>query len=345
MRFLKPENFFLFWFLPFLISAWMLGILYKLRGRRKFGNVTKLREISKISPLWRDIFRSILLSLVLATLILTLAHPQYKGKERTPKLRNIDMVFLLDTSPSMRAQDVEPCRLLKAKEVIASFIIGKKTEDRIGLVTFSETSLILSYLTSDLENILFYLDWLSAETKPILGTNIGRGIKTGIRVFQKDDEIQEVGAYREASISGQEKVLRGNRIFILISDGEDHGEELDEAIREAKHWGIPIYSIGIGSKQEVPIPISWEGGKLKYLVVNDKIVTTRFNDSTLHRITEQTEGKIYRSFTGQDLPLALHDILMTERQVQGYKLDIEYKDAYPQFLSLACVMFLVAMII
>jgi len=343
MRFLKPELLSLFWLLPFLIFAWILGILYKFKGLKKFGNIIKLKKFSKIPPLWKDVVKSILLSLVLTILILTLAHPQYKGKKRIPELRNMEIVILLDTSPSMRAQDVEPCRLIKAKEVIANFITRKRPEDRVALVTFSETSLILSYLTSDPENILFYLDWLSAETKPILGTNIGRGIRAGIKVFQKDAEIREAEPYQ--SIFTQKKLAKSNRIFILISDGEDHGEELEEAVKEAKRQGIPIYTIGIGSGQEVPIPISWEGGKLKYLIVDDKIVTTKFNGSTLRHISEQTGGKFYRSFTGQELSSALNDILMAEREVQGYKLSIEYKDVYPQLLSTAVAMFLIAMIV
>ena len=91
----------------------------------------------------------------------------------------VDAVIVLDLSFSMLAEDIVPTRLQKAKDVIRDFIIRKRPEDRIALVSFSETSLILSYLTRDPENLLFYLDYM----EPNYGTNIGRALKSGLRVF------------------------------------------------------------------------------------------------------------------------------------------------------------------
>lgn len=349
MRFLRPEFFPLFWLLPLVILAWIFSVFHKLQGRQQFGDTTRLRVISKISPLWRDIARFFLLSLVWVVLILTLAHPQYEIKRHIPEWRNIDLVFLLDTSPSMRAQDVKPSRLLRAKELIAGLVAEKTPADRIGLTMFSETHLILSYLTSDPGSILFYLDWIGAETEPILGTNLGGGIQGGMRVFQKDDEIRaslpRLPLHDLKLPQGVSREMGPRRIFVLISDGEDHGEALDEAIEEAKRRGIPIYAMGIGSDQEVPIPLGGEPGKANYLVVEGKTVTTQFRDATMRRVAEQTGGRFYRSSTGQGLSSVLSDIWLAEREVRGYQWVLEYQEAYPQFLSLALGIFLTAMVI
>ena len=316
------------------------------------GNLTQLRGFSYLIPIWRDVCRCIILSLALIILILSLAHPQYKTKRHIPILRNIDLVILVDTSPSMRAQDVKPSRLLMAREVIGNFITKKTLIDRVGLVVFSESSLILSYLTSDPGNILFYLDWLSGDTEPILGTSIGAGIKAGIRVFKRDKEAQGMEGdnnpirstrYR----SGGEGVEDANNkpIFLLVSDGEDHGGELEEAIKEAARLGIPIYTIGIGSKKKVPIPIAGKYGEVKYLTISGQVVTTRFVDNTLRKIANLTGGNFYGSLTGTQLQSAMSDILETERQVIGYKLSIEYRDVYRQFLAIALGIFFVTFFI
>ena len=141
------------------------------------------------------------------------------------------MVILLDNSPSMRAEDVPPSRLERALEIVGRFARNKPSQDRVGLVSFASGSLILSYLTEDSSNILYYLNYLKDDSSFNPGTNIGRAIENALTILSRDAELHP-------------QVARKKRIFILISDGEDHGDELENAVREcyptryqdSHHW-------------------------------------------------------------------------------------------------------------
>lgn len=333
MRFLKPEYFQLFLLLPIISFLWIASIIYKCRAREKFGALQKLKRVSRTSQIWQDVSKYILMNLVLISSIMALAYPQIIKNRQIVKLRGMDIVLLLDNSPSMRAQDVKPSRLDKAKEVIGNFITQKTNIDRVGLVSFTETSLILSYLTSDPDNILFYLDYLEPGHTIIYGTNIGRGIKTALSLLEKDKEIQQ-------------KATQNLKIFILVSDGEDHGEELKEAVYTAKKFGIRIYTIGIGSKAGAYIPLGLNNGEFQYLEDdNRKKIITRFEERTLRWIAKETGAKFYRSFTGGEIRKSLNDILLTNQEIKGIESITEYKDIYSWFLISALITFLIAMII
>ena len=183
MRFLQPQYLKLFFILAGLVPLWFYFLSTKRRTRLSLGHQRPRKRISRPSPMWKDIGRYLLLNLVLATVIVALAHPQRIREQKITQPKRTDIVFLLDSSPSMRAQDIPPSRLERAVEVIGSFAHKKLTDDRVALVTFAETSLILSYLTDDPNNILYYLDYLKFDTTLSYGTNIGRALKNGLTVI------------------------------------------------------------------------------------------------------------------------------------------------------------------
>ncbi|MBI4488216.1 MAG: VWA domain-containing protein [Deltaproteobacteria bacterium] len=333
MRFLQPQYLKLFFLLIALLPLWLYHLSYKHKMRLGLGDSRPLRGISHLSSLWSVCGRYLLLNLVLASLIFALAHPQRIREMRAPHPKKMDIVFLLDISPSMRAKDILPSRLERALEVIGSFSRKKLPHDRIGLVSFSGGSLILSYLTEDPDNILYYLKYLKDDASLSLGTNIGRALKNGLTIITKESEVSPEAAQHK-------------RVFILVSDGEDHGAELESAVREVARLGIKVHAIGIGSKEGAPIPIAWEDGKISYLEdqKGNKILS-RFDENTLRRVAEATGGNAYRSFTGQELESAFAEIVLKERDIEGFKKVIEYEDAYQGFLLAALGIFLTAMLI
>lgn len=274
-----------------------------------------------------------MVNLLLAALIFALAHPQKVRETQRAFSKPADVVFLLDISPSMRATDVHPSRLERAAAVIAAFSRNNQFYDRVGLVSFSSTSLILSYLTNDFNNLLFYLDYLKEKTFHSMGTNIGHALKNSLTIVTKDLDATPENVHRKI-------------IFILISDGEDHGEELGEAIEEVRRLGIRVHTIGIGSKEGAPIPISSENGNRFFMEdpSGNKIIS-RFEEHTLQRIAEQTGGKTYRTFTGYELEDVFAKIVHNEREVKGVIRAVEHEDAYYAFLLAAFGIFLATMLI
>lgn len=333
MRFLQPTYLKLFYLLAALFPLWLYRFSVKRSTRRSLGDSELLSRTSNLSPLWRECGRYLLLNLVLAALILALARPQLAHEKLVSEPRKMDIIFLLDSSPSMRASDISPSRLEKALEVIGSFSRRKLPQDRIGLVSFSAGSLILSYLTEDPNNILYYLDFLKNETVLSFGTNIGRALKSGLDILAKESEISPVPSSHK-------------RVFILVSDGEDHGKELQSAVQEVKKQGIKVHTIGVGSKEGAPIPIAWQDGAIKYLEdQKGNRIVSRFDDETLQRVAQETSGNSFHSFSGKELESAFAEIFLKEREIEGFKKVVEYEDLYHTFLLGALGFFLTAVLI
>ena len=333
MRFLQPQYLKLFLVLVALVPLWLIFLRTKYKTRLSFGQQSPLEKVSRLSPLWRDVGRYALLNLVLAGLIVALAHPQRIRDKKITQPKRMDIVFLLDTSPSMRAQDIPPSRLERALEVIGGFAHKKLPDDRLALVSFAEASLILSYLTEDPNNILYYLDYMRSDTTPSFGTNIGRALKNSLTVITKELEVRPQAA-------------RYHRVFILLSDGEDHGSELEAALTQVKRTGIKVHTVGIGSKEGAPIPIARENGTVRYLEDDQGTqIISRFDEATLRRVAEQTGGNAYRSFTGQELEHIIGEIVLKERSIEGLKKILDYEDLYHNFLLASLGAFLAAILL
>jgi len=333
MRFLQPQYLKLFLVLVALVPLWLIFLRTKYKTRLSFGQQSPLEKVSRLSPLWRDVGRYALLNLVLAGLIVALAHPQRIRDKKITQPKRMDIVFLLDTSPSMRAQDIPPSRLERALEVIGGFAHKKLPDDRLALVSFAEASLILSYLTEDPNNILYYLDYMRSDATPSFGTNIGRALKNSLTVITKELEVRPQAA-------------RYHRVFILLSDGEDHGSELEAALTQVKRTGIKVHTIGIGSQEGAPIPIARENGTVRYLEDDQGTqIISRFDEATLRRVAEQTGGNAYRSFTGQELEHIIGEIVLKERSIEGLKKIVDYEDLYHNFLLASLGAFLAAILL
>jgi Ca-activated chloride channel family protein len=333
MVFLQPEYLKFFFVLALLAPLWLFYFFSKRDARKRLGPGSPLHKISHLGSLWRDGTRYLLVNMSLAALVLALAHPQLVREKRVPQPEKIDVVLLLDVSPSMRAEDIPPSRLERSLEIVSQFARKKPPQDRVGLVSFASGSLILSYLTEDPFNILYYLDYLKDDSSFSPGTNIGRAIRSGLTIISRDSEL-----YPE--------LTRHKKVFILISDGEDHGDELESAVREATRRGIRIHTIGIGSEEGAPIPIAREHGVVRY--AEDSMgnrVLTRFDERTLRWIAEVTGGSAYRSLTGQELGGFFDGIVKQERNIEGFRRIVEYQDAYREFLLAAFGLLLVGMLV
>jgi len=334
MVFLQPEYFKLLFVLAFLAPLWLFYFFSKRNTRKRLGAGGPLQKVSHLHSLWRDGSRYLLINLALGALVLALAHPQLVREKQVGQPEKMDVVFLLDSSPSMRAEDVPPSRLERALEIVGRFARHKPSQDRIGLVSFASGSLILSYLTEDPSNILYYLNYLKDDSSFSPGTNIGRAIQNGLAVLARETELHP------------EVATRQKKVFILISDGEDHGNELESAVRDATRHGIRVHTVGIGSAEGAPIPIGRENGVVQYLEdAKGSRVLSRFDERSLHWIAESTGGTARRSFTGQELEGFFAAIVKQERKIEGVKKVVEYEDVYRRFLLAAFSLLLIGMLV
>ena len=307
---LLPVAAFLFWFILYYVE--------RVRGQFRMENV---RRVSYTSSPFRYFRLTFWFVLGCGSLILAAAEPEIEITGEEEIYRKINVVFLLDTSLSMRAKDIAPSRIDRARKEIQNFILHRNENiDQIGLVIFAGSSVILSYLTHDASNILFYLDYLQAEVTPTFGTDIGAGFKNGLLLLEKEQEV-------EASLEPEDI------IFILISDGEDHGEALREGVQKAIELNIRTYCVGLGTQLGGYIPLGQRDGHTVFLVdeEGDRILAT-FDEGTMRYVAGATGGRYYRSASGTELYTNLNDILWNERKVIGTRTVAETTPLYYWFI-------------
>jgi Ca-activated chloride channel homolog len=281
---------------------------------------------SRFSPLSRrttPVREIAVLVLTLVTggaIVLALLRPQALLTRRTPVLEQQDLILVLDRSASMRAHDISPSRFARATKEIQNFIEHKPEGiGRIGLVGFASGSLILSYLTNDVETVSFYLDWINQDPQTLLGTDIGAALRNAREVARKDDR-------------------RTRKLFLLVSDGEDYGGEVTRQVQTYRAEGYRVNCIGIGSEEPVPIPVMTADGRESYLRdERGHLVKTRFEEATLRQIAANTGGRYLRSTTGGELAKSIDEIVKGERRVEGWRTTTEYRDLYPMALAFAAL--------
>jgi Ca-activated chloride channel family protein len=132
--------------------------------------------------------------------------------------------------------------------------------------------------------------------------------------------------------------LPTRKIFVVLSDGEDYGDQLAHEVAVYRQAGHHVNSVGIGSDSDVPVPIVQPDGKETALRDDTgRIVRTRFEETTLKRIALATGGRYVRSRAPGDLTRALQEIEAGERKLVGYRTTTEYRDLYPAAIALAGV--------
>jgi Ca-activated chloride channel homolog len=323
MRFLRPDL--LRWWLaiPVMIAASAIQWRLMREWRRRSPVASRFAPLSRRSTGRRQAATLLAAAAAVTALVFALTRPQVLVLHRVPDYERQDLIVMLDRSASMRARDVTPSRFARATLELRNFLRQKPDGiGRVGLVGFADSSVVLSYLTGDVESILFYLDWLdepSGSGSAMFGTNIGAALKSALDVSRKDDRPTR-------------------KRFLIVSDGEDYGSELREALAAFRTEGHHVDCIGIGSEAAVPIPLL--AGTADDVYLRDDFgrrVTTRFEEATLRDIAAATGGRFIRSTSGTELARAIADIARGDRRLLGWRERTEYRDLYPVGLGIAAI--------
>ena len=319
MRFLRPDNAEWLLVLPLLIGAALLR-WYARRSFRRAAIAPRLAPLFRMTTGRRDLAMVTAGLLAAAAIVLALLRPQVRSTEVEPELLRTDLIVMLDRSASMRARDIRPSRAVRATSELRALIETRPAGlGRIALVGFADSSVVLSYLTDDVESLLFYLDWIDADDAPMLGTNIGAALDSAMAVAQRDRRNTP-------------------KTFLLLSDGEDQSGELTKALAKVAAARYHVHAIGIGSDDAVPIPIPASSGRTVYLRDDaGRPVTTRFSERTLRRVADVTGGMYLRSSSGGELAPALRRVLDREQTIVGRRETIAYRDVYLLALAAASV--------
>ncbi|MBL1220081.1 VWA domain-containing protein [Chryseobacterium sp. L7] len=184
------------------------------------------------------------------------------------KLNNV--IFMLDVSNSMNAEDVEPSRLLEAKNLMIQ-TMQKMKNDKIGIVIFAGEAVSIMPLTTDYGSAETYISAVETNSMKVQGTDFLKGMQAAAEKFKN--------------------VNKGSRKIILLSDGEDNEGNDNAAIRLANKEGISITSVGIGTDEGAPVPEYVFGQLMGYKTDMDGgTVISKRQTEALKKMAESTGG-------------------------------------------------------
>ncbi|WP_299526174.1 VWA domain-containing protein [Winogradskyella sp.] len=311
-----------FWTLlviPVIILLFLLLQIWKQSAQKKFADSYLLKRLSPNRSLFKGVLKVLVLCGAFACLSLALVNPKIGTKLETVRSQGVDIVFAVDVSKSMLAEDIAPNRLEKSKQLVRE-IINSLASDRIGIIAYAGKAFPQLPITTDYASAKMFLQNMNTDMLSSQGTAIHEAIQLAKTYY--DDEEQT------------------NRILIIISDGEDHEGDAVDIAEEAREEGIRILTVGVGDEKGGPIPIKRNGIVLNYKKDNSgETVITRLNETTLREIAEETEGIYVNGSNTAEVVETIKDVLdkMDKKEFESKQI-ADFKDQFQWFLGLGILL-------
>ncbi len=307
-----------FWLLlivPVMLVVFLWTVFWKKRVQKAFGSTVVLKRLSPDLSFFKSTLKFSVLCLAISGLVIALVNPKIGTKLETIKREGVDIVFAIDVSKSMLAEDVAPNRIEKSKQLVTQ-IINNLASDRIGIIAYAGKAFPQLPITTDYAAAKMFLQSMNTDMLSSQGTAIDEAIQLSRNYF--DDEEQT------------------NRVLIIISDGEDHNDLSTEVAEAASEEGIKIYTIGVGSEKGGPIPLKRNGVVMSYKKdQKNETVITRLNAETLRLIAKEANGEYIDGNSTAAVVEQIRDILnaMDKKEFEAKEF-AEYKDQFQWFLGI-----------
>ncbi len=299
----------------------------KNRILRRFADLEMVPKLSPHRSPRKMALKTVLILLGIFFIVISLARPQWGEEKKEVQRKGVDIVFLLDTSLSMLAQDIKPDRFDKAKIEIRNFV-KKLKGDRVALVTFAGSGFLQSPLTLDYGAFRLFLDAVKVGYIPDPGSSLSDAIKTGLSAFPKGDSKY--------------------RAMIIFSDGEETTTEASAIIKKAKELGVRIYTIGVGTRDGAPIPLASGRGRVTGFKKDrfGKVVISKLDDELLEKIAKETGGLYFPATPGEkEIDLIYSHIQGLGKKTFKAREITEKEDHYQFFLFIGFLLLILELFI
>ncbi|MGC6480000.1 MAG: VWA domain-containing protein [Flavobacteriaceae bacterium] len=311
----QPDYLYLLAILPLLWVGGLLVFRWKKRKQLAFGGDEVLNRLSPQRSHFKPVLKLILQSLGIGFLVLALVNPKIGTELETVKREGVDLVFAVDVSKSMLAEDVAPNRLEKAKRLVSA-IINQLTSDRVGIIAYAAQAVPQLPITTDYGAAKMFLQGLNTDMLSSQGTALDAALDLSATYFDDMDQT--------------------NRVVFLISDGEDHSDEGLSAAQRAADLGIKIFTLGVGSDKGAPIPMKRNGVVERYKKDGEgNVVITKRNPEILIEIAEASDGSYQDGNSTQEVLAFVSETLkaMDKKEFEA-KTFVSYKDQFQIFLAI-----------
>lgn len=316
VQFDEKLYFYLLGVLPVLVLFFLLLQFWKKRKQREFAQSRMLKKLAPEKSKFKATLKLVVFLLGLAFLILALVNPKIGTKLETVKREGVDIVFAVDVSKSMLAEDIAPNRLEKSKRLVSE-IINQLASDRIGIIAYAGQAFPQLPITTDYGAAKMFLQSMNTDMLSSQGTAINSAIDLASTYYNDAEQT--------------------NRVLFIVSDGEDHSEgNTIEALEKAVNEGIKVYTIGVGKPKGSPIPIK-RNGVVESLKKNQEgeVVISRLNEPVLTQIARVGGGTYINGSNTEDAVNYIKDELgkMDKKEFEA-KQFAEYKDQFQWFLGI-----------
>ena len=317
----EPNYFYLLAIIPLIIVGSFMVFWWKKRAQRKFSNKNLLSQLAPNTSRFKSILKLVFLIIGLSFLIISLTNPKMGTKLQTVKREGVDVVFALDVSKSMLAEDIAPNRLEKSKQIISK-IIERLGSDRVGIIIYAGNAYPLLPITTDHAAAKMFLQNANPDLVSSQGTAINEALDLARTYYNNDDQT--------------------NRFLIIISDGEDHQEETKQVAQNISNEGVKVYTIGVGSENGGPIPIKLNGQLIGYKKDSKgQTVITKRTENVLKDIATVANG-IY--IDGNKTEIPVNEIAKVIGSAQKSEFETkqfsDYKDQFQWFIGIG-ILFLI----
>ena len=296
--------------------------VWKTKTQKLFFLKPNLERLSPNISSLKPIIKTFIILIGTSMLIIAMVNPKIGTKIETFQRLGVDIVFAVDVSKSMLAEDITPSRIEKSKQLVSQ-VINNLGGDRIGIVAYAGKAFPQLPLTTDYSSAKMFLQNMNTDMLSSQGTAIDEAIKLSSTFFDQDQSTE--------------------RLLFIVSDGEDHNDlSFDMADLAAKN-NITIYSIGVGTEKGSPIPIKKNGIVMSYKKdINGEVVITKLNKNYLEKISDKTGGKFIEGSVTDDV---INDVIKILEKTEKKEFDTqkfsEFQDQFQWFIFAGLILIVI----
>lgn len=277
------------------------------------------------TPFVRVFIKLAVRTLFFALLVVAILGPSFGGSKREVKSIGKDIMICVDLSTSMNAFDIQPTRLEKVKNEMKK-LVSAFSSDRIGLVIFGSEAFMQCPLTYDQNALNLFIETMNTGLVPVGGTDFGPALRMALDKLANDEG------------TGDTK----SKVIILISDGEDFGQDTDEVVSEIENRDIRLFTLGVGTEQGGNI---YAGAGVKKDREGNTVVT-RLNSRSLRSIADKTGGQYFEiNDSRNDVSRLISTVSRIEGELRDARMVDVTSNKYFYFLAIATVLLLLDVMI
>ena len=318
--------FYLLIIIPVLIIGFIFLSSWKNRIQNKYISADLIKILSPNISTFKPKIKLLFLIFFVLFATLSLVNPKIGTELKTVKREGVDLVFAVDVSKSMLAEDIAPNRLEKAKRIVSE-IINKLNNDRVGIIAYAASALPILPITDDYSTAKTFLQSLTTDMLSSQGTAVLESINLAKDFYDDDNQT--------------------NRVLCILSDGEDHEIQNQNITEIAKSSGITIITIGLGSVKGSPIPLKENNIVKSYKKdQNGDVVITKLNIELLKNIANSSNGIYIDGANTESVVKAIVERLkeMDKKEFES-KQFVAYKDQFQWFIGFAILFLSLELII